>query len=250
MSTSHRETPPGPTLISVVVPVYHNARSLGDLLSRLRTVADTHAQWQWEWTFVDDASRDDSAAVLAELQQHEPRMTVVRMARNVGSNMAVLAGLGVASGVAVGVISADLQDPPELLPTMFARWKQGAPLVLATRSARHDPWWVSSGARLFYRLLRLIALPKMPLAGFDFCVLDRSAVDELLRRNQPIYLAGEIVALGMPIETIPYTRQARLARYGRSMWTFTKRARLAWRARKEYGHGSQVVRGKPSLPDR
>ncbi len=216
--------------ISVVVPVYHNALSLPDLVSRLRAIAQAHPCWQWEWIFVDDGSRDDSAQVLKQLQLGDPRLIIVSMAQNVGSNRAVMAGLSVAQGAAVGVISADLQDPPELLPEMFDRWQQGAQLVLATRAARHDAWWVTLGANLFYHVLRWLALPRMPLGGFDFCVLDRSAVDELRRRNRTVYLAGEIVALNLPIATLPYTRQSREARYGRPMWTFAKRARLAWQA--------------------
>src|SRR5438105_3115059 len=102
-------------LVSIVVPVYHNAPSLPALLSRFQELAGKNANERFEFVFVDDGSSDSSFAVLQELAQAEPRLRVLKLSRNFGSNAAMLAGLGRARGDAVAVIAADLQDPPELI---------------------------------------------------------------------------------------------------------------------------------------
>ena len=111
------------SLVSVVVPVYHNAKSLADLLAALQDVAGKNGADAFEFIFVDDGSRDDSFAVLERLARSEPRMKVVKLSRNFGSNPAIMAGMSMARGDAVAAIAADLQDPPELLHDMLQLWR-------------------------------------------------------------------------------------------------------------------------------
>lgn len=215
-------------LISVVVPVFHNAASLPDLLARLQALADAHVDDQFEFVFVDDGSRDESFAVLELLVRNERRMRLVKLARNFGAERAVPAGMSQARGAAVAVVAADLQDPPELLGEMIGHWKKGRKVVLATRGGRQDPLATRLFAAVFYAFFRRFAVRNMPAGGFDMCLLDRQVVDLILGvKDRSLYLPGEIVWFGFDPMTISYERQARPAKYGRSMWTFAKRRRYA-----------------------
>ena len=123
-----------PSLVSVVVPVYQNAASLPDLYDRLQQVTANIADVDWELIFVDDGSTDESAATLERLLERDPRIRIVRLSRNFGSQAAILAGMTQARGQAIAVISADLQDPPELLDSLLAPWRAGTKVVLAERA--------------------------------------------------------------------------------------------------------------------
>ena len=121
------------SLLSVVVPVYGNAPTVGELADRLRTAVATVDDLDLELIYVDDGSPDDSFAVLERLAAADPSVRLLRLSRNFGSNAAILAGLSQARGDAVCSIAADLQDPPELVPQLVARWRGGAEVVLAAR---------------------------------------------------------------------------------------------------------------------
>src|SRR5262249_17968647 len=164
-------------VLSIVVPVYHNATSLPELLSRFQQLANRHATDGFEFVFVDDGSRDDSIAVLHALQQTDERVRVVKLSRNFGSNAALLAGLDYARGEAVTAIAADLQDPPELIDEMLVHWRQGRKVVLAARKSRGDPFLTRLLSGIFYFLFRRFAIPSMPRQGFDFFLLDRQVCD-------------------------------------------------------------------------
>jgi polyisoprenyl-phosphate glycosyltransferase len=210
--------------ISVVVPVFHNAPSLPDLLARLAALAARHPGDTFEFVCVDDGSKDDSFAVLSRLQKDEPRLRVVRLSRNFGSNAALLAGLSHAQGDAVATISADLQDPPETLDAMLAHWRDGKKVVLAARDGRDDPALDVLLANVFYRLFRRFAIPTMPKQGFDFFVIDRRVRDLLLQiQESNAYLMGLVLWLGFDPAVVPFHRQERAKRYGTSMWTLGRK---------------------------
>ena len=210
--------------IAIVVPVYHNAASLADLLARLQAVASRHPQDTFRFVFVDDGSKDDSFAVLLALAKAEPRVTALKLSRNFGSNAALFAGLAEADGDAVATISADLQDPPETLDAMLAHWRAGRKVVLAARESRDDPPATAFLAGLFYRLFRRYAIATMPEGGFDFFVVDRSVRNLLLGMQESnAYLMGLVLWLGFDPAVVPFRRQARDARYGKSMWGFGRK---------------------------
>jgi polyisoprenyl-phosphate glycosyltransferase len=212
------------TLISLVVPVYNNAASLGDLLDRFRQLAARQAECEFEFIFVDDGSGDDSFAVLRRLADDEPRVSVVKLSRNFGSNAAILAGIEQARGQAVVAIAADLQDPPELIDEMLARWRGGRQVVLAARDGRDDPWLTTLLADAFYALFRRFAIKSMPRHGFDFFLVDRQVADLVVGiRENNSYLMGLILWLGFDPETVTYRRQKREKRYGSSMWTLARK---------------------------
>jgi dolichol-phosphate mannosyltransferase len=211
-------------LVSIVVPVYHNAASLRDLLARFQDLAQRHAGDGFEFVFVEDGSRDDSFAVLEDLVRRDWRVRVIKLSRNFGSNAALLAGLDQARGDVVAAIAADLQDPPELISDMLAHWRRGRKVVLATRTSRDDPLLTALLARAFYALFRRFALPSMPRGGFDFFLIDRQVCDLLKGIGESnAYLMGLILWLGFGPVVLPYHRQARAIKYGTSMWTWAKK---------------------------
>lgn len=211
-------------LVSIVVPVYHNATSLPELLARFERLAASNPSDRFEFVFVDDGSRDHSFAVLRALQQTDGRVRVIKLSRNFGSNAALLAGLDVARGEVVAAIAADLQDPPELIGEMLAQWRQGRKIVLAARQSRDDPLLTRLLASVFYFLFRRLAIASMPRQGFDFFLIDRQVCD-LIKGIQEsnAYLMGMILWLGFEPAILYYHRQQREQRFGKSMWSLAKK---------------------------
>lgn len=207
--------------VSVVVPVYFNAGTLPRLAERLRGIAE-RADFELEPIFVDDGSGDGSWAAIEAITRTWPAARGVRLTRNFGSQMAILAGLTESGGDAAGVLSADLQEPPELLVEMVAAWKQGACAVLAVRRSRPEGWAARAAARLYYRTLRRLALREMPAGGFDCFLIDRSAIDFLVE-NREVHtsLPGLLLWTGFPTALVPYDRVAR--EEGESRWTLGKK---------------------------
>lgn len=214
------------SLITIVVPVYHNARSLADLLDAFRAVAARNADDDFEFIFVDDGSTDDSFAVLQNLAASEPRMKVAKLSRNFGSNPAIMAGLSLATGDAVAAIAADLQDPPALLHDMIALWRDDHKVVIAARRGRGDPFPTSLLSDTFYRLFRRLAIKSMPIRGFDFFLIDKQvcALINGIQENNA-YLMGLILWLGFDPHVLYYDRQAREEKYGQSMWTLGRKVK-------------------------
>jgi len=205
--------------LSIVVPVYHNEENLPDLIPALERAT---AGIDVEFVFVDDGSGDGSWAWLERWVAVEPRATAVKLSRNFGSFTACTAGLAHARGRAAVIISADLQDPPELIPDMVSRWRHGHEVVLAVRNRREDPWHQRLASGIYYDLMRRWALRDMPSGGFDFCLVDRKVIDTVVRiEERNTSLMGLILWTGFRRAEIPYTRRAR--EKGRSMWTLTKK---------------------------
>ncbi|HJW14505.1 MAG TPA: glycosyltransferase family 2 protein [Thermoanaerobaculia bacterium] len=207
--------------ISVVVPVYFNAATLPALAQRLQAAA-WGADWDLEAVLVDDGSGDASWERIQEIARSWPSARGVRLTRNFGSPMAIVAGLQEATGDAAAVLSADLQEPPELLPEMVAAWRRGATAVLAVRRSRPEPWASRAAAGLYYRTLRRLAFREMPVEGFDCFLVGRPAIDFLVsNREVHASLPGLLLWSGFPTSVVPYDRAAR--EDGRSRWTFAKK---------------------------
>jgi glycosyltransferase involved in cell wall biosynthesis len=212
-------------LVSVVIPVYFNEENIpvtwAALESSLSLLPSGH---DWEVVFVDDGSGDRSYEKLLEVAAAVPaRVRVVKLTRNFGQVAAVLAGLRQARGDCCVVMSADLQDPPELILEMVRRWNRGSrQIVLATRTQREDNFVARCTSRAFYRLMRRFAIPNMPEGGFDFFLIDRRVVDwvnSLEEKNT--FLQGQILWTGFRPEVIGYTRRQR--ELGRSRWTLSRK---------------------------
>jgi glycosyltransferase involved in cell wall biosynthesis len=207
--------------VSVIVPVYFNAGTLPAMAQRLQAAA-RGADWDLEAIFVDDGSGDESWERIEEIARGWPSARGIRLTRNFGSPMAILAGLGEASGDSAAVLSADLQEPPELLGEMVAAWRRGAEAVLAVRRSRPEPWTERAAAALYYRTMRALALREMPAEGFDCFLVGHAAIDFLVsNREAHASLPGLLLWSGFPASLVPYDRVAR--EDGRSRWTFAKK---------------------------
>lgn len=208
-------------LISVVVPVYFNAATLPRLAERLRAAA-SGTDWDVEAIFVDDGSEDASWEAIVDITGSWPAARGVRLTRNFGSQMAILAGLREARGEAAAVLSADLQEPPELLPDLVAAWRRGASAALAVRRSRPEGWATRLTSGLYYRTLQRLAFSAMPAEGFDCFLVARPAIDFLLEANEVhTSLPGLVLWSGFPAILVPYDRAAR--EEGKSRWTLTKK---------------------------
>lgn len=211
--------------LSVVIPVYNEQENLDALYARLVSALES-VEPSFEIVFVNDGSRDDSAAMLDVFAARDPRVQVVELARNFGHQIAISAGLDFARGDAVIVMDADLQDPPEVLPQFIAKWREGYDVVYAIRERRKEGWLKRALYALFYRLLQRIANIQIPLDSGDFCIMDRRVVDLLVQmpeRNR--FVRGIRSWIGLHQIGLAYERHARYA--GKPKYTFTRLVYLA-----------------------
>jgi polyisoprenyl-phosphate glycosyltransferase len=214
-------------LLSVVIPVYHNAPSLPALAVRLNQVAASRPAYQFEFIYVDDGSSDDSFAVMSELARQDSRVRAVKLVRNFGSNTAILAGLTYARGDCACFIAADLQDPPEALADMLDCWAAGYKVVLAERIDRNgDPLPTRLFAHIFNWLFKKLVFPGLSPQGIGFFLIDRQVVQMLISCNEKnAHLIGLLLWSGYKYALVPYERAERERAHGRSRWTFRKKVK-------------------------
>jgi glycosyltransferase involved in cell wall biosynthesis len=214
---------------SVVIPVFNEADNLHELYPRVSKVMNSCGE-NWECIFVNDGSTDGSSGILNELRQKDKRVRVVEFVRNFGHQIAVTAGMDVAEGWAVIIMDADLQDPPEVIPELIARWKEGYEVVYAVRSEREGETWVKEfTAKLFYRLIFRITDVKIPLDTGDFRLLDEKVITVLRgMRERHRFLRGMAAWVGFRQIGVPYRRHARFA--GKTKYPLGKMIRLALNA--------------------
>jgi dolichol-phosphate mannosyltransferase len=181
----------------------------------------------WELLLVNDGSTDHSAEMIHQLASQDRRVQPVIFARNFGHQIAVTAGLDYSRGQAVVIIDADLQDPPEVIRDLIAKWREGYEVVYAIRAEREgEGWFKLLTASLFYRLIVKITDVKIPLDAGDFRLLDRKVVDVLNQmRERHRFLRGMSAWVGFRQIGVPYKRAARLA--GETKYPFRKMFRLA-----------------------
>src|SRR5262249_19031042 len=149
-------------LVSLIVPVHNEEANLRRLYDAVNTVLRGVAGLEWEFVFVDDGSRDRSFGVIGDLHRADPRVLALRFPRNLGSHVAIAAGIDHCHGDAAIIIAADLQDPPELLPSFIASWRDGHDIVWGARAGRDDGALRAALMRSFYRLVRRVAGPAPP----------------------------------------------------------------------------------------
>jgi dolichol-phosphate mannosyltransferase len=215
-----------PPLLSVVLPVYNERDTLEALRARLLGVLESAAGGDFEIVFADDASSDGSAEMLDAFAAADARIKVIHLSRNFGHQAALQAGLDAARGRAVALMDADLQDPPELLTEMVARWRAGDEVVYAVRRRRQENVVKRGAYAAFYRTARVIADIDVPLDAGDFCLLDRRVVDAMAtlpERNR--FLRGLRSWVGFRQAGVPYDREPQFA--GDTKYTLRKLVRLA-----------------------
>src|SRR5256714_1353861 len=197
---------------SFVIPIYNEEDTLPELARRLTEVVD-RLDGEAEAILVDDGSTDRSHELLVDLNRRDGRFKTLRLARNFGHQMAITAGLDHASGDAIVVMDGDLQDPPELVPELIGRWREGYEVVYAVRQDRTaEPFFRRMAISLFYRTLRRLVDVEIPADAGDFRLVDRRALDEFRRmRESNRYVRGLFAWIGFRQIGVPYKREARFA---------------------------------------
>ena len=215
-------------LLSVVVPCYNEEPVIETTHDRLAASLATLDGLDYEIVYVDDGSRDRTPGILRELHARDPRhVRVLRFSRNFGHQLAVTAGVAHASGDAVVLIDADLQDPPEVIAEMVARWREGYQVAYGVRTDRPgETAFKRATAKGFYRLLNRLSDTPIPLDTGDFRLMDRAVVDALQAMpERDRFVRGMVSWVGFRQIEVPYRRAARVA--GESKYPLLKMVRFA-----------------------
>jgi dolichol-phosphate mannosyltransferase len=214
-----------PIYISIVIPVYNESECLPELYSRLVTVLEKQRK-PFEIIFVNDNSTDSSLLFLKQTAQKDHRVKILNLSRNFGQQVAISAGLEHASGKAVIVMDADLQDPPEIIPDLIARWEEGNEVVNAVRKDRKEGFLKRSAYFIFYRLIERISdIHIVPDSG-DFSLMDSKVVDilnSMPERNR--FIRGLRGWVGFKQTELEYKRSRRFA--GKTKYPYIKLLKLA-----------------------
>ncbi|MBV9689411.1 MAG: glycosyltransferase family 2 protein [Ktedonobacteraceae bacterium] len=212
VSVEAAEQPVLRPVYSIVAPVFNEEETLPHFYKRIITIMEQITE-PFELLLINDGSRDASLQIMQNLHEHDPRVRVIDFSRNFGHQVAISAGLDYAQGDAVIILDADLQDPPEVIPELIARWKDGAEVVYAQRSKRlGETGFKLLTAKLFYRLVERITSIDIPRDTGDFRLLDRQVVETLVKmREQHRFMRGLSAWVGFRQEAVSYERQERLA---------------------------------------
>ena len=211
---------------SIIAPIFNEIESIPELYLRVSATMDQVGE-SWELILVDDGSTDGSTDKIMELADKDMHIRPLIFARNFGHQIAVTAGWDHALGEAVVIIDADLQDPPEVIPDLIAKWEEGYEVVYAIRSEREgETWFKKLTASLFYRLIYRITDVKIPLDTGDFRLLDRKVVNVLkTMRERHRFPRGMAAWVGFKQVGVEYKRAIRFA--GQTKYPFKKMLKLA-----------------------
>lgn len=215
-----------PTL-SIIVPVYNEMSCVPELYRRL-TVVLRENQINSELIFVNDGSQDESLLLLKELRKRDPYVKILDFSRNFGHQVAVKAGIDYASGDALIIMDADLQDPPEMIPEFISKWREGYDVVLGGRVERKGESFLKKmTAYVYYRMIRSIAHINLSIDVGDFRLITKEVASSLrqIHEKNP-YIRGLISWIGFKQITIPIHREKRLS--GQTKYSWRKMLRFAW----------------------
>jgi len=214
-------------LVSLVVPCFNEEEVIEETHRRLVALAESESTYAFEFLFVDDGSRDNTPQLLHRIVAADPRAQALFFSRNFGHQLAVTAGIDEARGDAVVLLDADLQDPPEVVAEMLAKWRDGWQVVYGVRAEREgESHFKLLTAHLFYRVLNYLSDTPIPLDTGDFRLMDRRVVEVL--RNMPErdrFVRGMVSWVGFRQLALPYRRVARFA--GTSKYPLRKMIRFA-----------------------
>jgi dolichol-phosphate mannosyltransferase len=212
--------------ISIIIPIFNEQEAIPELYERIKNSV-SKITLNYELIFVNDGSKDNSLIELLKLTKIDDRVFYLNFSRNFGHQVAVTAGLDFCIGNAVVIIDGDLQDPPELIPDLYNKYKEGYEVVYAKRSERKgESFFKKFTAKLFYRLLRKITSINIPLDTGDFRLIDKKVVDYLKQMPEKNkFLRGQIAWLGFNQTQVLFSRDER--KYGKTGYSFNKMFRFA-----------------------
>lgn len=216
-------------LFSIVTPIYNEEGNIDLLYDRIQSVMSSN-DYDWELIMVNDGSRDRSIELITHLASNDQRIKVINFARNFGHQIAVTAGIDHASGDAVILIDADLQDPPEVIVDLINKWQEGYEVVYAIRAERQgESQFKIWTAKVFYRLIYRITDVNIPLDTGDFRLMDRKVVQVLRQmREHNRFIRGMTSWVGFRQTGVEYVRHARHS--GETKYPLKKMIRFAWDA--------------------
>lgn len=211
--------------ISIVIPVFYNEENIPDLyVALLAEINQFKKDYHYEIIFVDDGSGDKSYQELLKVYERNPEhVKIIKLSRNFGQVAAIQAGFSHSSGDAVIVMSADLQDPPEMMHEFLREWDVNQyEIVLAVRTGRDDNFRSRFFSKIFYSFMKKFALKNLPKGGFDYFLISKKVLNILTQMNEKnSFLQGQILWTGLRSKLIPYKRMKR--ELGTSRWTTSKK---------------------------
>lgn len=207
--------------ISIVIPLYNESESIEHLFARLTPVL-VGLNLNYEIICVNDGSQDDTIKRLIQLNQQDPTIKIVSLSRNFGKEIALTAGIDYASGAAVIPIDADLQDPPELIEKLIAKWREGYDVVYATRRSRQgDTWLKRISAMAFYQTIGRMSHVPIPANTGDFRLLDRRVVEAIKKLPERTrFMKGLFAWVGYKQTSVLFDREPRYR--GQTTWNYWK----------------------------
>ncbi|HVU68487.1 MAG TPA: glycosyltransferase family 2 protein [Ktedonobacteraceae bacterium] len=232
-----QEAPEQPVrpVYSIVAPVFNEEETLPHFYERIVKVMEQLGE-SFELLLINDGSRDRSYRIMQELHEQDPRVHAIDFSRNFGHQIAISAGIDHARGQAVIVMDTDLQDPPEVIPDLAARWKEGVEVVYAQRARRlGESRFKLITASAFYRLIARITSVNIPRDTGDFRLMDRRVVEVLITmREQHRFMRGLSAWVGFRQEAVQYERQERFA--GETKYPLSKMIRFSMDAITSFSH--------------
>ena len=213
--------------VSILIPAYNEEEVLQPLYERLGKLANDTKDYEFEFLFVNDGSRDKTLEIIKDMASKDKRIAYINLSRNFGKEIAMIAGLDHVSGDATVIIDADLQDPPELIPQMLQYWKQGYDDVYARRKSRSgESWFKRMTSEAFYKVLQKSTNIPIQRDTGDFRLLSRRCVESLKEfRESERYTKGMFSWIGYKKKEILYDRDPRFA--GETKWNYRKLLNLA-----------------------
>ena len=199
--------------ISLIVPIYNESAVIDEFYRRASDALEAIEGMDYEIVFIDDGSRDDSYQQLAALAEQDSRIRVLKFSRNFGHQIAITAGLDYTTGDCIAIIDADLQDPPEVVAEMVAKWHEGYDVIYGKREEREGETFVKLvTAKVFYRLLAKMVRIEIPTDVGDFRLMSRRAAEQLMRmREKDRYVRGLVSWIGFKQTGVMYRRDKRYA---------------------------------------
>ena len=213
--------------ISIIVPAYNEEESIPYLEKRLVALMDNMKNYEFEVLFVNDGSKDKTLELIKELRKRDNRFCYVNFSRNFGKEVAMIAGLDYATGDAVILIDADLQDPPELIPELVKYWEQGYDDVYAKRKSRKGETFLKKfTSKMYYKVLQSLTNVEIQKDTGDFRLLDRRCVNALKKLRESQRCSKSIFSwIGYNKKEVLYDRDPRIA--GKTKWNYKKLVDLA-----------------------
>ncbi|WP_157218516.1 glycosyltransferase family 2 protein [Flavisphingomonas formosensis] len=201
-----------PTRVSIVVPAYNEEATVQRCYATIVDVFTGLPDYECEIIFTDNHSTDRTFSILRTIAAADPRVRVIRFSRNYGYQRSVLVGYQSATGACAIQLDCDLQDPPELIPQMLARWREGHQVVYGIRRSLRDSWATALARRGFYRFINALSDDDLPIDAGEFRLVDARILQELkLVQDTTPYIRGLISALGFSQVGIEYDRGERIA---------------------------------------